>query len=67
MSMDKLLDAMTFKCTGDFKKRVAELSMLDGIDASEFVRQAVEREIEHRRSMYEALHTVFGSSKDDQE
>jgi predicted DNA-binding protein len=63
--MDKLLDAFTFKCTVDLKQRLAAVAIADGLDASEFVRMAVEREIESRRAYYEALHNVFGQSKGD--
>ncbi|MCX7825639.1 MAG: hypothetical protein N2689_08770 [Verrucomicrobiae bacterium] len=64
---EKLLDAFTFKCTSGFKHLVAGVAMAKGMDASEFVRLAVEREINESRSLYEALHKVFGQTRDDGE
>lgn len=60
---EKLLDAFSVKCTTEFKSLIAMVAAAEGIDASEFVRQAVEKEIDKRRTMYEAWHAAFGNSK----
>jgi hypothetical protein len=64
---EKLLDAFSIKCTSEFKSLIAMVAAAEGIDASEFVRQAVEKEISRRRSMYEAWHVAFGNSKGNEE
>lgn len=64
---EKLLDAISIKCTHEFKVRLAGVAIAEGIDASEFARRAIERAIDDKKSMYEALHIVFGNSKDNEE
>ena len=60
-----MIDSFAFKCSPELKARIAGVAMAENIDASEFVRLAIEAEIEKRRSMYEALHNVFGASEDN--
>lgn len=64
---EKLLDAITFKCTADFKRLVVAVAMTRDMDASDFVRQAIESRISEERAVYEALHSVFGTSNKTEE
>lgn len=59
---DKKIDAFTVKCSPEFKSLLYRIAEADGMEATEFVRVAVQNEIERRRSMYEALHSVFGQA-----
>lgn len=60
-----MIDAFAFKCSPELKALIASIALMENMDASEFVRLAIEAEIEKRRVMYEALHVVFGPSKDN--
>lgn len=64
---DKLIDAFSFKCSTEFKVRLAGVAAAENMDASEFARLAIEKEIEARRATYQALHQVFGNTTDDKE
>ncbi len=62
---EKMIDAFAFKCSPELKAKIASIAIMENMDASEFVRLAIEAEIEKRRVMYEALHVVFGPGKDN--
>jgi hypothetical protein len=64
---DKLLDSISFKCSPEFKRLLVQVAMAKNMDASDFVRCAIEAEIEKERAAYEALHAIFGSANETTE
>jgi predicted DNA-binding protein len=60
---DKLTDAITFKCTDEFKRKLDGCAEAVGVRSAEFIRIAVEEKVAKAESMYLALHEVFGQSK----
>ena len=61
--MEKLLVSMDFKCTEDFKALVTSLANDLNMDRSQFLRLAVEAEVQRHRAMYEALHSTFSNER----
>ena len=61
--MEKLLVSMDFKCTEDFKILVTSLANDLNMDRSQFLRLAVEAEVQRHRAMYEALHSTFANER----
>lgn len=59
--MEKMLTNVDFRCTDEFKRLVTELADGLGMDRSEFVRMAVEKEVERNRALFESLHRAFAS------
>ncbi len=65
MCAEKLIDAYTFKCTHEFKVVMAAVAAAEHMETSDFVRRAVEKEIERLKAMYQALHIAFRNTTDD--
>lgn len=62
--VEKKLTSIEFRCSEELKAQVDALASSLDIDRSEFVRAAVESEIECRRAQYEALHKAFSSTRE---
>jgi predicted DNA-binding protein len=58
--MEKLLDEMTVKLGRDAKRTLVALAEMDGLSASELVRNLIQRHIDDREQHFRALNTVFG-------
>lgn len=59
---EKLLDEMTFKLTGDAKRRLQGLAEADGLTASELVRRLIEAHLDERERHFRALVSIFGAT-----
>lgn len=64
--IEKLTDAITFKCSPEFKDLVTRLAVSEDMDVSEFIRKAIEHQVEERRERYLNLAQIFCNTRKDQ-
>jgi predicted DNA-binding protein len=60
---EKLLEAVTIRMTIEDQQEIACVAAAYRMDKSEFIRAAIKKELESARSMYQALHSLYGSPR----
>jgi hypothetical protein len=58
---EKMIEAVTIKMSVTVLAQVRAIAEADGIGLSEYVRGLIDRDIEHHRSRFVALSTIFGA------